>query len=259
MNLRTKRVSESNTTKITTLIIDDEPHARQGMQTALSKFEELEIIGLCENGLQAVKAVNELRPQLLFLDIQMPKLDGFDVLELLGEQTPFVIFITAYNEYAVKAFEANAIDYLLKPVDPKRLQQAVAKIIDKVASETPPAIDSVLINAVRENEIIQRILVRDGSDVHVLAVDTVCYIESADDYVAIQTEDATHIKLDRLNKLQEKLDPRQFCRIHRSYLLNINFLSRIESETKDTKLAILTNGKELPISRSGYASLKKLL
>lgn len=250
---------ESTANKITAIIVDDEPHARQGMQTALSKFAELDIVAICENGLQAVKAVNELKPQLLFLDIQMPKLDGFDVLELLGEQTPFVIFVTAYNEYAVQAFEANAIDYLLKPVDPKRLEQAVEKIVRKVASQTPSAFNSVLIDSARENELLQRILVRDGSEVHVLAVDGVCYIEAADDYVAIQTEDATHIKLDRLNKLQEKLDPRVFCRIHRSYLLNVNYLSRIETETKDTKTAILANGKELPISRSGYSSLKKLL
>lgn len=252
-------MSESTANKISAIIVDDEPHARQGMQTALSKFTELEIVAICENGLQAVKAVNELKPQLLFLDIQMPKLDGFDVLELLGEQTPFVIFVTAYNEYAVQAFEANAIDYLLKPVDPERLEQAVGKIVRKVASETPSAFNSLLIDSAREDELLQRILVRDGSEVHVLAVDSVCYIEAADDYVAIQTEDATHIKLDRLSKLQEKLDPRVFCRIHRSYLLNVNYLSRIETETKDTKIAILANGKELPISRSGYGSLKKLL
>lgn len=229
------------------------------MQTALSKFTELDVVAVCENGLQAVKAVNELKPQLLFLDIQMPKLDGFDVLELLGDLAPFVIFVTAYNEYAVQAFEANAIDYLLKPVDPERLQQAVSKIIKNVESEKPSAIQGLLLDSVRENELLQRILVRDGSEVHVLAVGSVCYIEAADDYVAIQTEDATHIKLDRLNKLQEKLDPRVFCRIHRSYLLNINYLSRIETQTKDTKVAILANGKQLPISRSGYTSLKKFL
>jgi two-component system LytT family response regulator len=257
--LREASLPESITKKISTIIVDDEPHAREGMQTALSKFTELDIVAVCENGLQAVKAVNELKPQLLFLDIQMPKLDGFDVLELLGDKTPFIIFVTAYNEYAVQAFEANAIDYLLKPLDPERLQQAVRKIIRSVESEKPSTIQSVLLDSVRENELLQRILVRDGSEVHVLAVGSVCYIEAADDYVAIQTEDATHIKLDRLNKLQEKLDPRVFCRIHRSYLLNINYLSRIETETKDTKVAILANGKELPISRSGYGSLKKLL
>jgi len=140
-----------------------------------------------------------------------------------------------------------------------RLEKAILRIVERVAVEQPAPIGEEILDAIRENEMLQRILVRDGSDVHVLAVDSVCYIEAADDYVAIQTEDATHIKLDRLNKLQEKLDPRQFCRIHRSYLLNINYLARIETETKDSKIAILNNGKELPISRSGYGSLKKLL
>ncbi|MFK7863216.1 MAG: LytR/AlgR family response regulator transcription factor [Pseudohongiellaceae bacterium] len=251
-------MSESNN-KIKALIVDDEPHAREGMQTALDKFDEIEVIAVCENGLQAVKAVNELKPQLLFLDIQMPKLDGFDVLELLGEQAPFIIFVTAYNDYAVQAFEANAVDYLLKPLDPSRLQQAVNKVVEKIANKQPSSLNAEVIDAAREQELLHRLLVREGSDVHVLAVSKVCYIESADDYVAIQTEEATHIKLDRLSKLQEKLDPRQFCRIHRSYLLNVNFLARIEAETKDSKVAILSNGKQLPISRSGYASLKKLL
>lgn len=247
--------------KITVVIVDDEPHARQGLQNALAKFEQLEIVGVCENGLQAVKAVHELNPQLLFLDIQMPKLDGFDVLELLGEQSPMIIFVTAYDEYAVKAFEANAVDYLMKPLDPERLRQAISKIATRLGGSQPPAIRTLLADREREQqqEFLRRILVRDGSDVHVLDVDTMCYIEAADDYVAIQTETATHIKLDRLNSLEEKLDPRQFCRIHRSYLLNINYLSRIESETKDSKVAILASGKQLPISRSGYASLKKLL
>lgn len=253
--------SQALTDKITAIIVDDEPHARQGLQNALAKFEELEIVGVCENGLQAVKAVHELNPQLMFLDIQMPKLDGFDVLELLGEQTPFVIFVTAYDEYAVKAFESNAVDYLMKPLDPARLRQAVSKIVARVGSSEAPAVRALLEDRERDREqdSLQRILVRDGSDVHVLAVESVCYIEAADDYVAIQTEAATHIKLDRLNSLEEKLDSRVFCRIHRSYLLNVNFLARIETETKDSKVAILINGKQLPISRSGYASLKKLL
>lgn len=245
--------------KIRTIIVDDEPHARQGLQNALAKFDELEIVAVCENGMQAVKAVHELSPQLLFLDIQMPKLDGFDVLELLGEQTPLVIFVTGYDEYAVKAFESNAVDYLMKPLDPERLRQAVSKITARVASNQPSPVQALMKARGREQVSQQRILVRDGSDVHVLAVDSVCYIEAADDYVAIQTETATHIKLDRLNSLEEKLDARLFCRIHRSYLLNVNFLARIETESKDSRIAILTNGKQLPISRSGYGSLKKLL
>lgn len=253
--------AEVTATRITAVIVDDEPHARQGLQNFLAEHEELEIVAVCENGLQAVKAVNELKPQLMFLDIQMPKLDGFDVLELLGDQTPFVIFVTAYDEYAVRAFEANALDYLMKPLDPQRLKKAVDKAAGKIRNEQPLVLNSIPADTFRENEsdIVKRILVRDGSDVHVLAADSVCYIESADDYVAIQTDDATHIKLDSLSKLEKKLDPRQFCRIHRSYLLNVTYLARIETETKDSKVAILANGKQLPISRSGYGLLKRLL
>ena len=252
-------MTDSSSTRISVVIVDDEPHARQGLQTALEEFPELEVVCVCENGLQAVKAVNELQPQLLFLDIQMPKLDGFDVLELLGEQLPFVIFVTAFDEYAIQAFEANAVDYLMKPLNPERLKQAVEKVVLRIANEQPATTSEQIQSVVRESEILQRILVRDGSDVHVLDVNSVRYIEAADDYVAIQTEDATHIKLDRLTKIEEKLDPRHFCRIHRSYILNISYLSRIESETKDSKIAILADGKELPISRSGYGLLKKLL
>jgi len=241
------------------LIVDDEHHARAALQTALAEHPEVEVIGLCENGLQAVKAINEQRPQLLFLDVQMPKLDGFDVLELVQEQIPFVIFVTAYDQYAVQAFEANAVDYLLKPVDPLRLAKAVEKVVSRVGMEEPSRLQSLLADPVRERELLRRILVRDGSEVNVLAVDTVMYIAAADDYVAIHAADATHIKLDRLSRLQKKLDPRTFCRIHRSYLLNVNFLARIELESKDSRIAVLKNQRELPISRSGYGNLQKLL
>ena len=166
--------SESET-KIRAIIVDDEPHARQGMERALSDFSDLVIVGICENGLQAVKVVNELQPDLIFLDIQMPKLDGFDVLELLGDQAPCVVFVTAYDEYAVQAFEANALDYLLKPLDPERLNKAMEKIRERIGSESSPQYTELLVGRERENELLQRILVRDGSDVHVLAVNSVCY------------------------------------------------------------------------------------
>ena len=249
----------ARTGKLTAIIVDDEPHAREALETALKKHEEVEIIATCVNGLEAVKAVNELQPQLMFLDVQMPKLDGFDVLELLGPATPMVVFVTAFDEYAVKAFEANAVDYLLKPLDPERLDQTLSKVQGKLTGNRDEGLERIVNDPQRQEESPRRILVRDGSDVHVIPVDDVLYMESADDYVAIHTADATHIKLDRLNKLEQRLNPRQFCRIHRSYLLNINCLAKIEQETKDSRIAILTSGKELPISRSGYSVLKTLL
>lgn len=250
----------NETTAVTAIIVDDEPNAREGLADLIAEHCNLEIVQLCENGLQAVKAVSTLQPQLMFLDIQMPKLDGFDVLELLGPDAPCTIFVTAFDEYAVRAFEANAIDYLLKPVDTQRLQQAVNKACERLGnSEEIQQRHKSLQVAVQEKDYLQRILVRDGSDVHVLPVDAISHIEAADDYVAIHANDATHIKLDRLSKLEEQLNPRLFCRIHRSCLLNISYLTRIETETKDMRIAILKSGKELPISRSGYASLKELL
>lgn len=250
----------SQDTPVTAIIVDDEPPAREGLSSLLAQFPELELVRVCENGLAAVKAVNELRPQLIFLDIHMPKLDGFDVLELLGADAPLTIFVTAFDEYAVRAFEANAIDYLLKPINQERLKQAIDKACSRLNDEGEVQRRNQALLANRnENEHLQRILVRDGSDVHVLPVEDVCFIEAADDYVAIHTAEATHIKLDRLSKLEEKLDPRLFCRIHRSCLLNISYLARIETETKDSRIAILKSGKELPISRSGYGSLKELL
>jgi len=245
--------------KITAIIVDDEEHARKALRQSLSEFDDFEIIAECENGVEAVKAVNELDPAVMFLDVQMPRLDGFDVLELLGDKALCVVFVTAYDEYAVQAFDNNAVDYLLKPVDPDRLKKTIAKVINRIAGQQIPALGKLLVDPKRQKGPLQRILVRDRSEVHVIAVDSICYFEAADDYIAIQTETATHIKQERLTRLEEKLNPYQFCRIHRSYLLNINYLSGIESETKDTKIAILKNGKRLPISRSGYASLRNLL
>ncbi len=253
-------MNQDTDSPITAIIVDDEPNAREGLASQLAELSGLDIVQVCENGLQAVKAVSTLKPQLMFLDIQMPKLDGFDVLELLGDEAPCTVFVTAFDEYAVRAFEANAIDYLLKPVDAQRLQQAVEKACQRLLNvEDVQSRHKALQQSLHDNDYLQRILVRDGSDVHVLPVDAVSHIEAADDYVAIHVDDTTHIKLDRLSKLEQQLDPRLFCRIHRSCLLNINYLTRIETETKDSRIAILTSGKELPISRSGYASLKELL
>ena len=251
--------NSANANGVTAIVVDDEPHARDALEKALEKHVEVELLASCVNGLEAVKAVNELKPQLMFLDVQMPKLDGFDVLELLGPTAPSVVFVTAFDEYAVKAFEANAIDYLLKPLDPDRLQQALVKVRRKQHSKQTEALEKIVDDPARRETSQRRILVRDGSDVHVIPVDDVLYMESADDYVAIHTAEDTHIKLDRLNKLEQRLDSRQFCRIHRSYLLNINYLAKIEQETKDSRIAILTNSTELPISRSGYTNLKTLL
>lgn len=244
---------------LSVVVVDDEEHARDALISELSKWSEFKVISECKNGIEAVKVVNELQPELLFLDIQMPKLDGFDVLELLGDQAPYVIFVTAFDEYALRAFEENAFDYILKPIVPERLHKSINKILNTFRGEIEQ--DSRHLYAMREKQqgYKTRILIRDGSEVHVLAADSVLYIEAADDYVSFQTAGAGYIKLESLVRLEEQLNPYQFCRIHRSFILNVNYLAKIESETKDSKIAYLNNDKQLPISRSGYKKLKKLL
>lgn len=245
---------------LTAIIVDDEFHAREALASALSDHPKIEILEKCSNGLEAIKAVNELKPQLIFLDIQMPQIDGFDVLELLGDDVPMVIFVTAYDEYALRAFDNNALDYLLKPINPQRLRSA----LEKVAKQQPNIKQhQQLLNDKKSQDISDRVLVRDGGEVTVIAARDISYIEAAGDYVGIHQikngEVITHIKQSTLTQLENSLDDKMFCRIHRSFLLNINFLDGISQEGKSKKLANIKTGQQLSISRSGYQSLKQCL
>ena len=255
------------TTAIRTIVVDDESHARQALITLLKTHPELDVIAECENGKAAVKAVNDLKPQLMFLDIHMPKLDGFEVLELLNDAAPLTIFVTAHDDYAIQAFEKNALDYLLKPVSKARLAQSIERIMQRVAQEAPEIYQAQQHSAALEmnqpSTPIQRILVRDKGDVHVIATKDITAIEAADDYVVIHTAGASHIKQDRLSKLEAQLDSHQFCRIHRSTLINLDYLQGIETEAKECRFAILKideqQTKQYAISRSGYSKLITLL
>ena len=244
---------------ITGIIVDDERHARQALSAALQAYPGLEIIAQCENGVDAVKVVNELRPQVMFLDIHMPRVDGFDVVELLGEEAPVIVFVTAHDEYAIRAFDSNALDYLLKPLDPERLRRTIERIEERLDQDEIGRYTQVTTGHRQLQAPLRRILVRDGSEVHVVPVNEVLYFESADDYVAIHLPDRTLIKQDRLQRMEELMDPLNFCRIHRSFLINLACLSGIETEAKDLRTAILNNGRRLPISRSGYHRLRSLL
>ncbi len=244
--------------------MDDEALARQSLRGALLEFEDIEIIKECVNGFDAVQEVHRSRPDLLFLDIQMPRLDGFDVVELLGKEAPFIIFVTAYDEYALRAFEAEALDYLLKPVNPKRLQKSIERVREKLLSKA--GVLKVGENIERFIDLhrehlapLTRILIRDGSDVHIIPVENIIYLEAEEDYVRIHTGERTYLKLDSMANLETKLDLQIFCRLHRSFLLNIAYLVKIEPYTKDSRIARLKNGKTLPISRSGYNRLMELL
>ncbi|TVZ41669.1 LytTR family two component transcriptional regulator [Alteromonadaceae bacterium 2753L.S.0a.02] len=243
------------------ILVDDEPHARQALKHLLSSYEEINLVAECENGLIAVKAVHELQPEVIFLDIQMPKLDGFDVLELLGNAAPLIVFVTAHDEYAIQAFENNALDYLLKPVSKERLASTIERITSRLSAPADPLLKtrSLVENHQQTLAPINRILVRDKGDVFVVATSDVIAIEAADDYVVIHTPESKLVKQERLGNLEKLLDPRLFCRIHRSSIINLDYLAGIETEGKDTRFANLKNGLQLVISRSGYAKLIQVL
>ena len=244
--------------KIRALIVDDEPLARKALKEALSQINDVEIVGECSNGFEVIKEVGENKPDLIFLDIQMPKLDGFDVVELLGEESPMIIFVTAYDEYAIRAFEAHALDYLMKPVRVERLQQAGERTKKQMELKIRQSTNGLIQSRKDELIPVSRILVRDGSKVFIIPVGDITHIQAEDDYVRIFTSEKSYLKLERMNRLEQTLDPSCFCRIHRSYILNIDYLSKIEPFSKDSKVAILTNNISLPISRSRYEQLMKL-
>ena len=238
------------------VIVDDEEPARLALRQDLSSLADVEIVAECSNGFEAVKVVGEVRPDVILLDVQMPKLDGFEVLELLGREVP-VVFVTAYDEFAIKAFEVHAVDYLLKPVTPARLLAALERARARQMAETSPA--ALKASARPPGAPLERVVIRDGAQVHVVSTDKIDYVEAQDDYVGIRTGGRTLLKEQTLGDLEGQLDARRFVRIHRSYLLNIERLARVELYAKDSRIAILTDGTKLPVSRAGYQRLQQLL
>ena len=238
------------------IIVDDEEPARMALRADLTAAGDIEIIAECANGFEAVKAVTELAPDLLFLDVQMPKLDGFEVLDLVGRDVP-VVFVTAYEEFALRAFEVHAVDYLLKPVSRERLAEALGRAR---ARRTPRPAPAALREAARApGAPLDRVVIRDGASVHVVPVDKIDYVEAQDDYVAFRTGGKALLKEQPLGEVETQLDPRRFVRIHRSYLLNIDRLAKVELYAKDSRIAILVDGTKLPLSRAGYQRLQQLL
>jgi two-component system LytT family response regulator len=216
------------------------------------------VVGECRNGFEAVKAVNDLQPDLLFLDVQMPKLNGFEVLELLGRDVA-VVFVTAFDEHAIRAFEVNAVDYILKPVSPERVVAALDRARLRLLARAPMPAAALAAASRPAGEPASRIVVRQGPRVHVIPADKLDYAEAQDDYVALHAEGRSHLKQQTLADLEGSLDPRRFVRIHRSYLLNLDRLARIDSEGGEPKAVVLADGTRLPLSRSGYGRLKGLL
>ena len=255
-------MSHRETSRLSVVIVDDEALARRILHEYLSGHHDVEVVAECANGFEAVKAVTELKPDLILLDVQMPKLDGFEVLELIGGETP-VIFVTAFDQYAIKAFEIHAVDYLLKPFSPERLGEALARARDRLQrgerAPAPGRIDELTAAARPASGGRGRVLVRDGPKVHVLPIEKIEYVQAQDDYVSYRYEGKDYLKEQTLSQAEAALDPKKFVRIHRSYLLNLECLARIESSDGDSRVAILNDGRRLPVSRAGYARLSTRL
>ncbi len=235
------------------LIIDDEPLARSVVRAYLQEMKDYQVVGEAGDGFEALKMIHTEQPDLIFLDVQMPKLNGFEMLELLDE-TPHVIFTTAYDEFAFKAFEVNALDYLLKPFSQERFETALSKVVRSSPVTLPP----IPVDFSKSNLEQARIVVKNGSDIKIVPLEDVQYIEAYDDYVKIHIEERYHIKKQTMSYYEKNL-PSQFMRIHRSYLLNIDYLNKIESFEKNSYVAILKNGKRIPISRNSYSDVKQRL
>jgi two-component system, LytTR family, response regulator len=248
----------SSTVSLRVLIVDDEAPARALLREYLGRAEDVVVVGECANGFEAVKATAELGPDLLFLDIQMPKLDGFEVLELLGREVG-VVFVTAFDEHALRAFEVNAVDYLLKPVAEDRFHAALLRARQRLQAKTPLPVADLLTASRPKGLPLERILVRNGARVDVIPVADLDYAEAQDDYVSLRAKGKEHLKQQTLQELEEGLDQARFVRIHRRYLLNLDRLARLETEGADSRAAVLKDGTRLPVSRTGHQRLKALL
>ena len=241
-----------------TIIIDDEQPAVDLLKHYLKQFGQIEIIKECNDGFCGLKAINELKPDLVFLDIQMPKLTGFELLELLDEK-PMIIFTTAYDEYAIKAFEINAVDYLLKPFSEERLAEAIKRVEGKPIDEPVANKYPELIQTVGKKEYIRRIVVKSGHKIAFVPVGDIVYIESEDDYVMIYTKEGRHLKQATMKYFENVLNPAEFMRIHRSFIVKADQIKQIEPFENGRFIAILHNDIKLSISKSGYKNLREKL
>jgi two-component system LytT family response regulator len=241
------------------IIVDDEQLARHAVRELLKEHAEIRVLAECANGIEAVKAVAEFQPSLIFLDVQMPKLTGFDVLELIDTDAA-VIFTTAYDQYAMRAFEVHAVDYLLKPVGRERFESALAHAKTRIAKHSArPRAEELAATARPPQQFLERIVVKDGTRVTIIPIAKLDYAEAQDDYVALVSAGKKHLKQQTIASLEAGLDPRCFVRLHRSYIVNLERVTRIEPYAKESKIAILSDGTRLPVSRSGYARLQQLL
>jgi two-component system LytT family response regulator len=244
---------------IRALLIDDEPLARMVVREYLQGYPQIEVLQECGDGFEGLKAIQQYQPDLIFLDVQMPKINGFEMLELVDEQ-PAVIFTTAFDEYAIKAFEAHATDYLLKPFSKERFNKA----IDKFLAQTPqtagaPKQENLLETAAQSPAQHERIVVKTGTKVKIIPVADVLYLQADDDYVSIITPEGSYLKNKTMSFFEQTLDANQFVRVHRSYIVSVQEITRIDPYEKDSHLAILKSGAKIPVSKTGYIKLKQVL
>jgi two-component system LytT family response regulator len=244
--------------KLRTIIVEDEELARNLMKSFLKGYDKIEIIAECENGFEGVKMINELKPDLVFLDIQMPKITGFELLELLDHK-PQIIFATAYDQFAIKAFEYNAADYLLKPYSKDRLLEAIDKVSERIKVEgTTSDVADKIMNYPKE-DVLDRVVVKDRHKIHIIPVDNIRYIESMDDYVMIYTTEGRHMKQKTMHYFEDALDPKEYVRIHRSYIVKVSEINEIQQYEKESYIVILHDKTKLKVSKTGYKNLKEVL
>ncbi|MEO9802530.1 MAG: LytTR family DNA-binding domain-containing protein [Reichenbachiella sp.] len=239
------------------IIIDDEPPAREVIKHFLRGHEDFELLGEAENGFDGLKLIQAHQPDLIFLDIQMPKLTGFELLELI-DQPPAIIFSTAYDQYALKAFELHAADYLLKPYNNERFEEGLAKARTLIGKATPSLAAEALVQEYLQ-EPTHRIVVKDGTKIDIIPAEEIIRIAAQDDYSEIITAKSKHLKKQTMKHLEQVLDPKKFVRVHRSSIIQVSQIAKIDKYGKETHLALLKNGDEVVVSATGYAKLKELL
>ncbi len=245
---------------IKAVLVDDEPLARSIVGEYLEGYPEVHVVAECNDGFEGAKAIMQHQPDLVFLDIQMPKINGFEMLEIIDKQ-PSVIFTTAFDEYAIRAFEQHAVDYLLKPISKARFDKAMAKFLDGRQMGAEKENTKKMLHNVHNTpgNNLERIVVKTGAKIKIVPVDSVICLEADDDYVKIHTDEGTFLKSKTMASFEQQLDPLRFVRVHRSFIVSINHIVRLEPLEKDGYLAVLSDGKKVNVSKNGYARLKQLL
>lgn len=246
--------------KISAIIIEDEQPARELVKRYLSENAAVELVGEYDNGFDGLKAIQELKPEVIFLDVQMPKLTGFEMMELM-EDKPEIIFTTAYDQYAIKAFEQNAVDYLLKPFSKTRFNESLDKLFVRMESSDSgeDQLEKIKKHLENSDDILNRVVIKKSGKIHVISTSDISYLEAQDDYVMIYTANERFLKQQTMKYFEKHLDQEQFIRVHRSYIVNVQGIERIEPYEKTNYILILKDGNKIPVSRSGMQVMKEKL